>query len=146
MTKWQVPSLYTTMIRTTAELRNSFELLQTLFRADDEHDQLQSAKILIELDAVFALEKRQASSPALAKQLEIKMLAVDKLIATTVVERLGYYAIPDEVEGENQTPIIAPGLRQILYRYHQLLAGSDEDYEMRGQLVEILTTLDQSET
>lgn len=124
--------------RTTALLVASFDLLQTLYADCDEDELLQLARVSIEVDSAKALEKRSGFSPALAKQFEIKWLSVDKLITTSVVERLGYYAIPDELEGANEKPMLTAGLRETLRKHYAPEEGLNEDYLLRNQLVEIL--------
>jgi len=131
-----------TQSRTTTLLAASFELLQTLYADCDERDQLQLAKLSIEVDAARALEERIDTSRALAKQFEIKLLSVNKLITTSLIERLGYYALPDELPGENEKPLLGLELRELLRKHYVPQQGFDEDFQLRNQLVEILAEMD----
>lgn len=123
-------------------LADSFVLLSTLYIDCDEAEELQLAEVAIEIESARALEKRVLLSRAIAKQLEIKILAVDRLIIKRVVERLGYYALPLEIEGENDKGLLNPEFANILKRHYQSSEVWDEDFQLREQLAKILTLVD----
>jgi hypothetical protein len=73
---------------------------------------LQLSEIAIEIESTRALELRAKSNIAISKQLEIKLLAVDRLIIKRVAERLAYYALPEEIEGPERKRVISAGTNQ----------------------------------
>ena len=129
--------------RTVAYLVDSFDLLSTLYIACDETETLQLSEIAIEIESTRALELRAKSNIAISKQLEIKLLAVDRLIIKRVAERLAYYALPEEIEGQNENGLLAPELTRMLRKHYQLADVWDEDFQLREALAKILALVDE---
>ncbi|MBT7541329.1 MAG: hypothetical protein HN683_18425 [Gammaproteobacteria bacterium] len=129
--------------RTIAYLVDSFDLLSTLYIACDETETLQLSEIAIEIESTRALELRAKSNIAISKQLEIKLLAVDRLIIKRVAERLAYYALPEEIEGQNENGLLAPELTRMLRKHYQLADVWDEDFQLREALAKILALVDE---
>ena len=129
--------------RTVAYLVDSFDLLSDLYNDCDETDALQLSEIAIEIESTRALEIRAKSSIAISKQLEIKLLAVDRLIIKRVAERLAYYALPEEIEGQNENGLLAPELTKMLRKHYQLADVWDEDFQLREALAKILALVDE---
>ncbi len=129
--------------RTVAYLVDSFDLLSTLYIECDETETLQLSEIAIEIESTRALELRAKSNIAISKQLEIKLLTVDRLIIKRVAERLAYYALPEEIEGENENGLIAPELTSMLRKHYQLADVWDEDFQLREALAKILALVDE---
>ena len=129
--------------RTVANLVDSFVLLSTLYIECDETETLQLSEIAIEIESTRALELRAKSNIAISKQLEIKLLAVDRLIIKRVAERLAYYALPEEIEGQNENGLLAPELTRMLRKHYQLADVWDEDFQLREALAEILALVDE---
>ena len=129
--------------RTVAYLVDSFDLLSDLYNDCDETDALQLSEIAIEIESTRALEIRAKSSIAISKQLEIKLLAVDRLIIKRVAERLAYYALPEEIEGQNENGLLAPELTRMLRKHYQLADVWDEDFQLREALAKILALVDE---
>jgi len=129
--------------RTVANLVDSFDLLSTLYIECDETETLQLTEIAIEIETTRALEFRAKSNIAISKQLEIKLLAVDRLIIKRVAERLAYYALPEEIEGQNENGLLAPELTRMLRKHYQLADVWDEDFQLREALAEILALVDE---
>ena len=132
--------------RTVAYLVDSFDLLSDLYNDCDETDALQLSEIAIEIESTRALEIRARSSIAISKQLEIKLLAVDRLITKRVAERLAYYALPRDIEGENEKGLLTPEVTQMLRKHYQLADVWDEDFQLREELASILTLVDDQYT
>ncbi|MDA7774303.1 hypothetical protein N8993_08975 [Pseudomonadales bacterium] len=129
--------------RTVAYLVDSFELLSTLYIECDKTETLQLSEIAIEIESTRALELRAKSNIAISKQLEIKLLAVDRLIIKRVAERLAYYALPEEIEGQNENGLLAPELTRMLRKHYQLADVWDEDFQLREALAKILALVDE---
>ena len=129
--------------RTIAYLVDSFVLLSTLYIECDETETLQLSEIAIEIESTRALELRAKSNIAISKQLEIKLLAVDRLIIKRVAERLAYYALPEEIEGQNENGLLAPELTRMLRKHYQLADVWDEDFQLREALAKILALVDE---
>ena len=129
--------------RTVAYLVDSFDLLSTLYIECDETEALQLSEIAIEIESTRALELRAKSNIAISKQLEIKLLAVDRLIIKRVAERLAYYALPEEIEGQNESGLLAPELTRMLRKHYQLADVWDEDFQLREALAKILALVDE---
>ncbi|MFT6436947.1 MAG: hypothetical protein ACJAVI_005021 [Candidatus Azotimanducaceae bacterium] len=128
--------------RSTALLSDSFSLLRSLFDGDDETEKLQLAEIAIEIDSVKAIEARAGVNPAISKQLEIKLLQVERLITRRVVERLAYYVIPEENTGTNEKALLAPGISELVKKHYGMADLLDEDFQLRNQLAKILSIVD----
>ena len=129
--------------RTIAYLVDSFGLLSTLYIECDETETLQLSEIAIEIESTRALELRAKSNIAISKQLEIKLLTVDRLIIKRVAERLAYYALPEEIEGQNENGLLAPELTRMLRKHYQLADVWDEDFQLREALAKILALVDE---
>ncbi len=128
--------------RSIASLDHSFNLLSTLYDDCDEGEEIQLSEIAIELESARALEHRVHTSSAIAKHLEIKLLSLDRLITKRVAERLAYYAIPEEIEGENESGLLAPELTELLRKHYQLPDVWDEDFQLKEELAKILALVD----
>jgi hypothetical protein len=117
--------------------------VSTLYLEGDETEALQLSEIAIEIESTRALELRAKSNIAISKQLEIKLLAVDRLIIKRVAERLAYYALPEEIEGQNENGLLAPELTRMLRKHYQLADVWDEDFQLREALAKILALVDE---
>lgn len=130
--------------RSTALLADSFNLLRSLYDGPDKADaleELQLAEIAIAIDSSKALEYRAEANPAIAKQLEIKLLAVEQLITSRVVERLAYYVIPEENIGANEKALLAPKVSEMIKKHYSAAELLDEGFQLRSQLAKILSVV-----
>jgi hypothetical protein len=125
--------------RSTALLSDSFSLLRSLYDSDDETEKLQLAEIAIEIDSAKAIEARAGVNPAIAKQLEVKLLQVERLITSRVVERLAYYVIPEENTGANEKALLAPEISEMLKKHYGAPDLLDEDFQLRSELAKLLS-------
>ena len=128
--------------RSTALLADSFDLLRSLYESPDKADEaeeIQLAEISIEIDASKALESRAGASPAIAKLLEVKLLAVEQLITSRVVERLAYYVIPEVNIGANEKALLAPEIAEMIKKHYSAAELLDEDFQLKSQLAKILS-------
>ena len=132
-------------VRTVSTLSKSFDLLTALYNNCDEADELRLTKVAIEMDSLRALKVRVGSNPALAIQLEIKLLALDNLITKNVVDRLAYYAMPTIQSGENEKGILTPELASIVKKHYEMAEMLDEDFQLRSELSKILALVDESQ-